>query len=88
MSPPRLTGALRSFSCVSKKEEQTEQLYDLKVTQDGRLCCLGYIKETIDDKHDTVETCAAINLSSKNHKKFSMTDICCWQKLCFLRSHF
>ncbi|XP_075962995.1 activating signal cointegrator 1 complex subunit 3 isoform X6 [Anarhichas minor] len=30
MSPPRLTGALRSFSNVSKKEAITEQLYDLK----------------------------------------------------------
>ncbi|KAF3691498.1 Activating signal cointegrator 1 complex subunit 3 [Channa argus] len=30
MSPPRLTGALRSFSNVSKKEDVTEQLYDLK----------------------------------------------------------
>uniref|UniRef100_A0A7N5ZVM2 Activating signal cointegrator 1 complex subunit 3 n=1 Tax=Anabas testudineus TaxID=64144 RepID=A0A7N5ZVM2_ANATE len=30
MSPPRLTGALRSFSNVSKKEDITEQLYDLK----------------------------------------------------------
>ncbi|MED6261623.1 hypothetical protein ATANTOWER_007730 [Ataeniobius toweri] len=32
MSPPRLTGALRSFSNVSKKEDPTEQLYDLKVS--------------------------------------------------------
>lgn len=31
MSPPRLTGALRSFSSVSKKEDFSEQLYDLKV---------------------------------------------------------
>lgn len=38
MSPPRLTGALRSFSSVSKKEEETEQLYDLKVRQEGELC--------------------------------------------------
>ncbi|KAM7382306.1 hypothetical protein PAMP_002044 [Pampus punctatissimus] len=30
MSPPRLTGALRSFSNVSRKEDFTEQLYDLK----------------------------------------------------------
>uniref|UniRef100_A0A8C2Z061 Activating signal cointegrator 1 complex subunit 3 n=1 Tax=Cyclopterus lumpus TaxID=8103 RepID=A0A8C2Z061_CYCLU len=30
MSPPRLTGALRSFSNVSKREDVTEQLYDLK----------------------------------------------------------
>lgn len=30
MSPPRLTGALRSFSNVSKKEDFSEQLYDLK----------------------------------------------------------
>ncbi|KAM3873609.1 activating signal cointegrator 1 complex subunit 3 [Diretmus argenteus] len=30
MSPPRLTGSLRSFSNVSKKEDFTEQLYDLK----------------------------------------------------------
>ncbi|KAK5922855.1 hypothetical protein CgunFtcFv8_020084 [Champsocephalus gunnari] len=30
MSPPRLTGALRSFSTVSKKEDFNEQLYDLK----------------------------------------------------------
>lgn len=30
MSPPRLTGALRSFSNVSKKEDFPEQLYDLK----------------------------------------------------------
>lgn len=30
MSPPRLTGALRSFSNVSKKEDISEQLYDLK----------------------------------------------------------
>ncbi|XP_035527998.1 activating signal cointegrator 1 complex subunit 3 [Morone saxatilis] len=30
MSPPRLTGALRSFSTVSKKEDFTEQLSDLK----------------------------------------------------------
>ncbi|XP_019946883.1 activating signal cointegrator 1 complex subunit 3 [Paralichthys olivaceus] len=30
MSPPRLTGALRSFSHVSKKEHVTEQPYDLK----------------------------------------------------------
>ncbi|XP_014858917.1 PREDICTED: activating signal cointegrator 1 complex subunit 3-like [Poecilia mexicana] len=30
MSPPRLTGALRSFSNVSKREDPTEQLYDLK----------------------------------------------------------
>uniref|UniRef100_A0A3Q3RSP6 Activating signal cointegrator 1 complex subunit 3 n=1 Tax=Mastacembelus armatus TaxID=205130 RepID=A0A3Q3RSP6_9TELE len=30
MSPPRLTGALRSFSSVSKKDDFTEQLYDLK----------------------------------------------------------
>ncbi|XP_035770320.1 activating signal cointegrator 1 complex subunit 3-like [Neolamprologus brichardi] len=30
MSPPRLTGALRSFSSVSKKEDLSEQLYDLK----------------------------------------------------------
>nr|XP_046256523.1 activating signal cointegrator 1 complex subunit 3 [Scatophagus argus] len=30
MSPPRLTGALRSFSNVSKKEDCTDQLYDLK----------------------------------------------------------
>uniref|UniRef100_A0A6Q2ZC08 Activating signal cointegrator 1 complex subunit 3 n=1 Tax=Esox lucius TaxID=8010 RepID=A0A6Q2ZC08_ESOLU len=31
MSPPRLTGALRSFSTVSKREEFTEHVYDLKV---------------------------------------------------------
>uniref|UniRef100_A0A3Q3JPI3 Uncharacterized protein n=1 Tax=Monopterus albus TaxID=43700 RepID=A0A3Q3JPI3_MONAL len=31
MSPPRLTSALRSFSNVSKKEDLTEQLYDLKI---------------------------------------------------------
>ncbi|XP_028280593.1 activating signal cointegrator 1 complex subunit 3 [Parambassis ranga] len=30
MSPPRLTGALRSFSNVTKKEDYTEQVYDLK----------------------------------------------------------
>uniref|UniRef100_A0A672FSE4 Activating signal cointegrator 1 complex subunit 3 n=1 Tax=Salarias fasciatus TaxID=181472 RepID=A0A672FSE4_SALFA len=30
MSPPRLTGALRSFSNVSKKEDLAEQVYDLK----------------------------------------------------------
>ncbi|XP_060905517.1 activating signal cointegrator 1 complex subunit 3 [Labrus mixtus] len=30
MSPPRLTGALRSFSNVSKKEDVTEHLCDLK----------------------------------------------------------
>ncbi|XP_061571388.1 activating signal cointegrator 1 complex subunit 3 isoform X2 [Cololabis saira] len=30
MSPPRLTGALRSFSNVSKKEDLYDQLYDLK----------------------------------------------------------
>lgn len=30
MSPPRLTGALRSFSNVSKKEDFPDQLYDLK----------------------------------------------------------
>ncbi|XP_028984262.1 activating signal cointegrator 1 complex subunit 3-like [Betta splendens] len=30
MSPPRLTGALRSFSTVSKKEDFNEQLYDVK----------------------------------------------------------
>ncbi|XP_036929832.1 activating signal cointegrator 1 complex subunit 3 [Acanthopagrus latus] len=30
MSPPRLTGALRSFSNVSKKEDFTGKLYDLK----------------------------------------------------------
>uniref|UniRef100_A0A4W6ERU2 Activating signal cointegrator 1 complex subunit 3 n=1 Tax=Lates calcarifer TaxID=8187 RepID=A0A4W6ERU2_LATCA len=30
MSPPRLTGALRSFSYVSKKEDFTEYHYDLK----------------------------------------------------------
>lgn len=33
MSPPRLTGALRSFSNVSRREDFTEQLYDLKVSQ-------------------------------------------------------
>lgn len=32
MSPPRLTGTLRSFSTVSKKEAFSGQLYDLKVT--------------------------------------------------------
>lgn len=31
MSPPRLTGALRSFSTVSKQEDFTEEVYDLKV---------------------------------------------------------
>ncbi|XP_041708650.2 activating signal cointegrator 1 complex subunit 3 [Coregonus clupeaformis] len=30
MSPPRLTGALRSFSTVSKHEDFTEEVYDLK----------------------------------------------------------
>ncbi|KAI3361536.1 hypothetical protein L3Q82_013685 [Scortum barcoo] len=30
MSPPRLTGALRSFSNVSKKDDFTDQLFDLK----------------------------------------------------------
>ncbi|KAM9353179.1 activating signal cointegrator 1 complex subunit 3 [Symphorus nematophorus] len=30
MSPPRLTGALRSFSNVSKKDDFSDQLYDLK----------------------------------------------------------
>uniref|UniRef100_A0A8C7XBM4 Activating signal cointegrator 1 complex subunit 3 n=1 Tax=Oryzias sinensis TaxID=183150 RepID=A0A8C7XBM4_9TELE len=30
MSPPRLTGALRSFSNVSRKEDLSEQLFDLK----------------------------------------------------------
>ncbi|XP_053736130.1 activating signal cointegrator 1 complex subunit 3 isoform X1 [Synchiropus splendidus] len=30
MSPPRLTGALRSFSSVSRKDDFTEMLYDLK----------------------------------------------------------
>ncbi|XP_067458608.1 activating signal cointegrator 1 complex subunit 3 [Thunnus thynnus] len=30
MSPPRLTGALRSFSNVSRREDFTEQVYDLK----------------------------------------------------------
>ncbi|KAL0984962.1 hypothetical protein UPYG_G00151150 [Umbra pygmaea] len=30
MSPPRLTGALRSFSTVSKQEDFTDQVYDLK----------------------------------------------------------
>lgn len=31
MSPPRLTGALRSFSTVSKQEDFTQDVYDLKV---------------------------------------------------------
>lgn len=31
MSPPRLTGALRSFSIVSRKEDPGEQRFDLKV---------------------------------------------------------
>ena len=35
MSPPRLTGALRSFSNVSKKEDFTGKLYDLKVRPAG-----------------------------------------------------
>ncbi|XP_028326089.1 activating signal cointegrator 1 complex subunit 3 isoform X2 [Gouania willdenowi] len=30
MAPPRLTGALRSFSNVTKKEDVNDQLYDLK----------------------------------------------------------
>ncbi|XP_074539494.1 activating signal cointegrator 1 complex subunit 3 [Halichoeres trimaculatus] len=30
MAPPRLTGALRSFSNVSKREDFSDQLYDLK----------------------------------------------------------
>ncbi|CAL8248146.1 unnamed protein product [Lota lota] len=30
MSPPRLTGALRSFSNVSKKEDLDDQVYDIK----------------------------------------------------------
>ncbi|XP_067094232.1 activating signal cointegrator 1 complex subunit 3-like, partial [Osmerus mordax] len=30
MSPPRLTGALRSFSNVSKQEDFTEEVYDLR----------------------------------------------------------
>lgn len=30
MAPPRLTGALRSFSTVSKQEDSTQDLYDLK----------------------------------------------------------
>lgn len=34
MAPPRLTGALRSFSSVSKKEDLTDQFYDLKVRSD------------------------------------------------------
>lgn len=36
MAPPRLTGALRSFSSVSKKEDVTEHLYDLKVSPVSR----------------------------------------------------
>lgn len=32
MSPPRLTGALRSFSIVSRKEELSEKHFDLKVS--------------------------------------------------------
>lgn len=31
MSPPRLSGALRSFSIVSRKEDLSEQRFDLKV---------------------------------------------------------
>lgn len=31
MSPPRLTGALRSFSVVSRKDDLAEQRFDLKV---------------------------------------------------------
>lgn len=30
MAPPRLTGALRSFSTVSKQEDLSLELYDLK----------------------------------------------------------
>lgn len=45
MSPPRLTGALRSFSSVSKKEEQTEQLYDLKVRHDDYCVVEGSLKK-------------------------------------------
>nr|XP_046169368.1 activating signal cointegrator 1 complex subunit 3-like [Oncorhynchus gorbuscha] len=30
MSPPRLTGGLRSFSTVSKHEDFSEEVYDLK----------------------------------------------------------
>ena len=33
MSPPRLTGALRSFSNVSKKDDIDGQVYDLKVSK-------------------------------------------------------
>lgn len=67
MSPPRLTGALRSFSSVSKKEEQTEQLYDLKVRQDERLYSRGGIEETMNYNTAIVETCAATKLSSNKH---------------------
>lgn len=38
MSPPRLTGALRSFSIVSRKEDLGEQRFDLKV----RVRVLGF----------------------------------------------
>uniref|UniRef100_A0A673JDG9 Uncharacterized protein n=1 Tax=Sinocyclocheilus rhinocerous TaxID=307959 RepID=A0A673JDG9_9TELE len=31
MSPPRLTGALRSFSTVSKQDNLTQDIYDLKL---------------------------------------------------------
>uniref|UniRef100_A0A671PX15 Uncharacterized protein n=1 Tax=Sinocyclocheilus anshuiensis TaxID=1608454 RepID=A0A671PX15_9TELE len=30
MSPPRLTGALRSFSTVSKQDDLKQDIYDLK----------------------------------------------------------
>uniref|UniRef100_H3CHL6 Activating signal cointegrator 1 complex subunit 3 n=1 Tax=Tetraodon nigroviridis TaxID=99883 RepID=H3CHL6_TETNG len=36
MSPPRLTGALRSFSIVSRKEDPDEQRFDLKMKRQKR----------------------------------------------------
>lgn len=48
MSPPRLTGALRSFSIVSRKEELSEQHFDLKVSSSPvRQACLAQIDEVI-----------------------------------------
>lgn len=44
MSPPRLTGALRSFSNVSKKVDFTQELSDLKVRPtNGQTLCKKHI---------------------------------------------
>lgn len=79
MSPPRLTGALRSFSSVSKKEEETQQLYDLKVRHSHTCIVVGSLQKQWMTTMTLWKTFAATTFSSQQSievKLLNHTPLC------------